>query len=300
MENYEVFHSIYGLTVDAVQPVAVGDFQFFDLIRHENYVASKYHLNVESKLFRFENGCDSCVSIQIPASTIDEAKDQATECFTHLQNYFRFAMNSLLDHDFDVGIYNYKRPNRNYYLILSNNADGQEGFNALGGFRKIDISAFTNNIYFSYIASIITKDTPNELEKRKLIALDFLGESQHTFGSAVSLFQLVAAIDALIGDNVRSQKCLFKKHVAQLLGNSSDEQQAIEKEAERLYNIRSKIAHGEKNQVQLQDCKSACTIAYKAYTEMISNQAILKINTYSELKQYLKERELYRDANVQD
>lgn len=281
MENYEVFHPIYGLTISTQEPAVVGKFKFYNTKTGQYAIGQRY-------VFDIKESSDTYISVQVSEDNIDKAKEKATMHFIHMQNLFRMTLNNLLDKDFDVGIYNYRQPQRDSVCILSNNKSVFSS-SAYGGYRKIDISSFLQMSHheFIHMAEIITKNDKSELDNRKLIAMDFIGEGQNVFGTAVSVFQFVTAIDALLGKNEKGQKARFGKRTAYLLGDRTDLQTNIENEAGNLYDIRSKIAHGELNVVELVTCQKASKMAYKVFGKIAFNASIQKIERFSDLEKYI-------------
>lgn len=143
------------------------------------------------------------------------------------------------------------------------------------------------------IWGIYDKTDKNEVEKRIINAVNWIGMAISEKNNSIAFTQAIFAIESLLQRQIKGE--LFNKSIvasiaediALLLGKSLDERKTLEGKFKKLYAIRSQIAHGKSSEITVYQVLEVINLAKLLVCEIIRNPALKDAATMTKISNYI-------------
>jgi len=284
--TFEVMRQIHG--VKLVQPdriLVLGPFKIYNFKSHHDLLTAKVLPN-EASSFWGRPLPEYLIGVEVVARDGNRAYEVADIYFEGFERILKFLIGRS-DEGIEAGVLNYRGRKRNQAYAFCGDSVGS--FNGSTGpaqalpldnpfFKRPDLVRFWD---------LIVKGG-NELERRLMLAADWVGQSYGDRARPSSFLKAAIALEtlftpqesAIITPSILSS---LSESLAMLLADLPDERLEVERQVKKLYEKRSSIAHSGSANVDPLEVHSI---------QAIARAAILKIFTYEELNQLQSTKEL--------
>ncbi|MCL2426855.1 MAG: HEPN domain-containing protein [Oscillospiraceae bacterium] len=301
--EWEIFHKIYGLTVDRDDPYEIGDYRLYNYDSFRKHIddvlAPAYSNTVNDLLLTEVKAHDTIVSVIVQARDSKKAQELAYINFDVIQNVFRFFVSYWNLSYFDIGILNYRKDEVDTWIAASKETESVHfGNELLGKVITLEFSEFQNRSIkydFSPIGIVERYCARNhsKMEKRLFAAIQLLGRSVYDLGTPMGFLQSMMAIEALIQMNAgglvnQSISAQIAEYCAFLLDDTCEKRIETEKLIKKLYKVRSRLAHGSLTECSIEDCKDVLYNARDLVEVFFRNDTLKGFADPEELQEYIK------------
>ncbi|AZV56765.1 HEPN domain-containing protein [Clostridium sp. AWRP] len=293
-ENWTAFRQIYGIKMNSVKPLQFGDFTIYNLDNHKRILDQQYpNANLESN-----NSNKYFIKVMVKARDGEKAKILANRKFVQFENIIRFMIKDI-SHYYNVAIFNYMHPSYEYARMLCD--DGctisDMRLNTTRS-RKVDLeeSYLINNEFGNKkIWEIAKKNNNSEIEKRLLVAIEWIGKGLNDLDEGKAFIQFIFAIEALlqlnkggiVSPSIASQ---ISEYASFIIGSKLEERIDIEKTFKDLYSKRSDIAHGRSQSVSEEDLKTAFLMARDLIVKILTLPDFQNIKSIQDIQEWVKNK----------
>ena len=151
---------------------------------------------------------------------------------------------------------------------------------------------FYDNIVSKKIWEIFDRLNPNNMEKRIMNAINWVGKSLNEDDIAIATTYIAFGFEALLKNNEYSMittgiQAQISETVAFLIGNNAEDRIEIEETFKKLYSFRSSIVHGSSKNNDGSYLRYL-TVLYQTINVLLTNDALLQINKPEDLFQLIK------------
>lgn len=289
--NRDVFRPIFGVKISgATTPVVRGPYTIYDTDAHASQLAT----DMVGDVF-FGEVPPHLIKVSVRARENKRAIELADELFERFETTIRYMIGHHTT-KFDVGIVNYRgaRLNSVFMQIEGGAASVSHNREGVTELIPIDDPYFINHdMGFDRIWGCLASNSNTELEKRLLLAVDWVGQSIAENAPASAFLKAAIALEilftysekSLINASILSQ---ISENTALLLGDDVKSRQDLEAEVKRLYSMRSSIAHAGKSDVELADVDAIRFAARNVIAKIFTAPAMTKISSVSEMYKLFK------------
>jgi hypothetical protein len=297
LKEFSVSREILGVRVDNLKaPIKLGGFTVHTPTSHPELIESrKKFLNQDDDDLWFGPEPSYLVEWRAHAREQTKAIENADRQFEIFENVLRFMLG--LSSRFEVGILNYQgfRAAR-AYVYSTDGASGTSASNH-GAFEELPICDpwFTNqsngNHYAWCLASLIN---PNKFQQRLRLAIEWIGQAiseaapQSSFLKAAISLEIIFTHNekSIINPSILSQ---ISEGTALLLGSNTHERLDLEKEAKRLYSLRSSIVHSGNTHISNSDREKMISLASTVARKFLICEELTQLASVEQLYQLIKE-----------
>jgi hypothetical protein len=146
---------------------------------------------------------------------------------------------------------------------------------------------------FDRVWQCLASASISEIEKRLLLALEWIGQSLNENAPASAFLKSAIALEvlftyqekSLINTSILAQ---VSENVAMLLGTDMQSRQELEAEVKRLYSMRSSIAHAGNNDVNQADLDAIQDIARNIVVKILTAESLKEVTSITEMYKYFK------------
>ena len=300
LTDYDVVFPLYGVTIDKITPI--GLFTAYNANDYKNFVKSK---GITEEILRetlFKEGANYLM-LQIQAKDFSRAIELARPYFELFEYIAKFWLNNSLN--FDIGIFEYKKWKIAKGLAFSNE-NVSAAFNETGSYKDVNILTLTNTPIMSRIWDIMQKHIQGkatQLELNLINAIRWVGMANNDDSNVTKHVQYVFALEALLTHRKKNE--LITPGIAHQLAESAafiigetantkittkkDLRKKVFHEVKLVYDIRSKIAHGNDSTVNAHEIIRARKIIYSLILAILQNENILKFQSMDEFDKWISD-----------
>ena len=297
LKEFSVSREIFGVRVDNMKaPVKLGEFSIHTPTSHPQLVESRKRFLAEDDDDLWFGPEPSClVEWRAHAREQTKAVEDADRQFEVFENFLRFMLG--LSSRYEVGILNYQglRAAR-AYVYSTDGASGTSASNH-GAFEELPICHpwFTDhnngNHYAWCLASLLS---PNKFQQRLRLAIEWIGQAiseaapQSSFLKAAISLEIIFTHNekSIINPSILSQ---ISEGTALLLGSNAQERLNLEKEAKRLYGLRSSIVHSGNTHISNSDREKMISLASTVARKLLICEELTQLTSVDQLYQLIKE-----------
>ena len=297
LKEFSVSREILGIRVDNLKaPVKLGGFTVHTPTSHPELIETRRSfLDADDDDLWFGPEPSYLVEWRVHAREQAKAIEDADRQFEVFENFLRFMLG--LASRFEVGILNYQGLRRARAYVYS--TDGASGTSASnhGAFEELPICDpwFTNqnngNQYAWYLASLLS---PSKFQQRLRLAIEWIGQAiseaapQSSFLKAAISLEIIFTHNekSIINPSILSQ---ISEGTALLLGSNVHERLDLEKEAKRLYSLRSSIVHSGNTHISNSDREKMITLASSVARKLLICKELTQLASVEQLYQLIKE-----------
>ncbi len=303
----EIFKEIKGVKISSNAPITIKGFSFYSWPNHKNFIQTKYPEAFIKNGYYFSPVPKSLVlvSTTILSANFERACELADIRFKKLENFLKYLLTeesfgNELCNEQDIGIFNYRENS-----LLSSIEVTKDSINSIGKvvgtYNELEL---TKDLLFKKehsekIWNLFESSNPNNLEKRLINAIEWVGKAKNEIDSEKALIQFLFAIEALV--NFNEQKIVSPsvsygmcETISILLGEDKTERLEIDKIFNQLYSIRSSIVHGNAKGFSKYDLENAKSLSEKLIAKFFNDNEIIKLGVNG-IKRLIKEKK-YENA----
>lgn len=294
VEEFSVLRDVHGLIIkDLQQPCTLGPFTIYHFPSHQNIINSKTNLAPEH--IWLIDSPNYLIEVKTKARHFEKATEAADILFEKFELVLRFAI-GFSGQKFEVGVLNYQGWRHRRAYIFSKTGSASSSHSNHGSFETIPIDdQYFNSVDngFDRIWKSIASENITELQKRLLLAIEWIGQSYNEISPSSAFLKSAIALEILFTHNEKtlinaSILSQISESIALLLGNSLDERLEIESKVKNLYSMRSAIAHAGKTQVAQEDLLTIFHLSRLVVMKIITNQSLKDLKSVSEVHAHLK------------
>ncbi len=294
ISTYKVFRPIFGINIaKSKTPITLGPYKIYDTKAH----ADQLKIDMADMNETLLDGVNvhHLVCVNTLARESNKAIEIANALFERFESIMRFILGSRTKR-FDVGIIYVRGYSRNSAFVVSEDGKassyhGQDGMNEP---IPIDDAYFVNSgMGFDRIWQCLASTSINEIEKRLLLALEWIGQSLNENAPASAFLKSAIALEVLFTHNEKSLintsiLAQISENVAMLLGTDIQSRQKFEAEVKRLYSLRSSIAHAGNSDVDQADLDAIQNIARQIVVKILTTESLKTITSIADMYKYFK------------
>jgi hypothetical protein len=284
-----VLRNVFGLCMEDLRaPFKLGPFTIYHFQSHKNELTSQFN-NPNDAVW---NGTEPnyLVGLTILAREADMAIEKADLLFEKFELAIKFA----IGHDserFEVGVLNYRGSRRDSAFTFGEDGSISSLHNRRGASEDIPIDNpffSDSSTGFDLIWSWLASSKTTELQKRLLLAIEWIGQSYSEISPASAFLKSAIALEILfthdqktiINSSILSQ---ISENVALLLGDDLETRLGIEREVKKLYSMRSAIAHAGKMEVTQESLLSIFKISRSVVIKLLTNRTLRDLKSISDI-----------------
>lgn len=295
VEKFEVFHKLYGFSVNTEQPVELGSFCIYNYKKHQQFILNKTSFKTAEELYEHQftdfREYDLWISTFVMARDTEKAKELAYIKFEQFQGMCRYLV-PLIDNVYYVGILNDKKSNLDAGYLFSKNSLGFYSDRTDGRFQDLEITAFMleNQVLLNWMLEKIDADNKYEIDNRIINAIVLYGRAEQEQVNSQKFLLYIMSVEALVEMNGQEIANQISDYVATLFSNTNSHRNKIIKEFKSLYRKRSAIAHGSEVNVSDDNVSAAEDYSRQMIYQFFANKRLSKVKTNTELSLYIDER----------
>jgi hypothetical protein len=286
----EVLYEFFGVRMKSEQ-IKFGNFTIYNIRLNQQQLISKYP-DFEKWNSIYNSGKQNIlIGVKVKARESNKAIELADKLCERFENVFSYVLGDLT-HNRRAGILNFRQWTGIQKLVCNINGMGVAIKNDIiipldlehGIFKEV--SQGNDKIW-----DIITTQN-NEIEKRILTSVEWIGKAIQEVDKSKSLVQFVFAIEALLQPDKKellspSIVSQFSDWVAFIISDKKEERKKIAKHFKELYSKRSAIAHGAEKEVTIEDLTLARDITNLTIVKFLTQEPFKKMKTMEELRNYM-------------
>ena len=294
IDEFSVLRDVHGLILkDSSQPFVLGPFTIYHFPTHQHIINSKTSLSSET-LWTGEQP-NYLIETTTKARHIDKAIEKADILFEKFELALRYAI-GFDSYRFEVGVLNYQGWRHRRAYIFSRDGSASNSLSGHGSFELISIDDpyFSSaDAGFDRMWETMTSSDITELQKRLLLAIEWIGQSYNEISPSSSFLKSAIALEilfthnekTLINSSILSQ---IAESIALILGRNLEERIKIESEVKKLYSMRSAIAHAGKTQVAQEDLFTIFHLSRAVVMKLMTNNSLRDLKSISAVHTYIK------------
>lgn len=303
LENWEVFHPLYGVNPLMGAPLTLGPFTIYQWPSHQDIIKRRYaeqyaaypdgdeYWNVISQRLHKT----SIISVHVQTRDPVVAVERSVGRFHQFANTVRFMIGEY-DGLFDVGTVDYRRAELRNTVALSATRTVESG-HVYGAIVPVNLEnpSFTETtIGNDVIWDLLTKGPLSELHRRILAAVEWGGKAARDSDPIQAFVQCIFGFETLftfqekgvlVSPSVASQ---IAEWTAFVLETDVDARQAIYRRVSRMYSQRSGVAHGGSMSISHEDVQDVLALLRKVVATLLTFSDLRELQTMAELRQWIE------------
>jgi hypothetical protein len=282
-----VFYEIYGIELDDPQ-IQFGDFTIYNYDKAMPELIKKYPYLIRHRDYFSHRQSNHLISIKVTARDNDKTIELTDELCEKFQNVFSYAMSDIV-RSHSVKIFDFLGWQHITKVICQKDSVGSSSSN--NGLQLVSVtdpffrkSEIGNDIVWS----LITKPKKNEIERRLLNAIEWIGKAVDDKDPSKSIVQYVFALESMLQSKERdfiSPSILSQigDWLALIIADSVQDRKAILKHFKDIYSIRSAVAHGATKQISLDDLAIAMQLSKRLTMAFLVTKPYCDITSMEQL-----------------
>ena len=288
-----ILREIHGVSMSpASNPVRLGHFTIYNMKAHEDLLQARSTRPIAEAFSPLSP--EYLIEISVAARDNDRLIQLADAEFEIFEHIIRFLIGYKTD-KLEVGIINYTgRHSRQAYRIHDSSIGAN--FTAHGSIEKVPIDDpyfTTPENGYDELWAIASSESKNELQKRILMSIDWIGQSLNEKKLASAFIKAAIAIELLftnsentiVTPSIMSQIC---EGCCFLLEESQEKRIELESKIKKIYGLRSAIVHSGSTKVDIQSYQFIVWIARSIIISLTTKPNLKKIETLGQLSIFLK------------
>jgi len=316
LQQWEIFRPLYGAKLLSNPSFELGNCKIFEYSEFKKLVEKGYDTELLSSM-KLEG--DSHLIIRAIASARDQkkARELADIKFHQFDNIVQYMLGNSPLH---VAVFDYFGVNVSKTFYIADSTKQSMSYEIKGARDLVHIddripilmndisgiqleSLFPEPFFFTSISQghnwiwdISKKLDPNDLEKRLISSIEWIGKSIRDSDRSRAFTQLVIAIEsiftydergALVTPSIASR---ISESVAFVLGKNLEERIQIVKQISDIYSKRSGIVHGGGKVISEKDLRETLLLVKKIVGEMTTNSKFVEMKTIQNFYEWIKEQ----------
>lgn len=295
LQTYSVYNQILGLKFED-EIVKLGSFTLYKsgsklLLDIMNPINDK----VRNQLGKFDGFLSNTdvVHVDVKAKDFEKAKEIAQTYLKSFDYVLSFILN-ISDNSYSFGVYTSKSRSVNNTVIISGKAfHSNSEVTSMARDVVLSSSKCKELSSLTRVWGLITKENKTEIEKRLLMAIEWIGKAIFESDPLKSFVMYMFSIESLLQYNEKNQMInpsisyQLSESLAFILSDDYQERITIMKDVKDLYGKRSAIAHGGHSSVDENDIFKINAIAVSAVWAFLNNQEMTGFKSMKEFQDWL-------------
>ncbi|MBO0419091.1 hypothetical protein JZO80_02870 [Vagococcus fluvialis] len=153
----------------------------------------------------------------------------------------------------------------------------------------LEVDHFSNNPTLTmFINNTLGNTHKTEIEKRLNLAVQWIGESLNEQNDSMKFLKIFFAFESILQVKADNQTEKMAEFICFLLEDKKEKRLELKKNFKKLYNIRSRISHGEIESVSKFDIYYSYDLIYGLINVIVTN--LDKFNTLDDISNYVDEK----------
>lgn len=293
IQEFSVLRDVYNLILnDLSKPCILGPFTIYHFPSHQNIVNSK--TNIFSELLWGGESPNYLIETISKARHFEKATEKADILFEKFELSLRYTLGFTACKSVG-GVLNPQEWRYRRATIFSKDGSAFTSHNNSGSSEvTIDDPYFSSTDKgFDRVWRAMASTNITELQKRLLLAIEWIGQSYNEVSPSSAFLKSVIALEILFTHNEKtiinaSILSQISESIALLLGRDQNERIKIESEVKSLYSMRSAIAHAGKMQVAQEDLFRIFHLSRTVVIKLMTSSLLRDLKSISDLHEYLK------------
>ncbi|MFP8644507.1 hypothetical protein ACLHWY_23455 [Priestia aryabhattai] len=309
MRTYKVLYPVFGAEYCKENPLVVGPFTLYNPKVHRQHLLNKYPHSKEILVAAYDPNPENkkleelekrrvkvVIGVSIEARETKSANEKALIKLRQFENFIRFMIGDQ-ENNYDVGIFNFNEIKYTTGIFLCDETAGSTS-SLTGTFEKISLNKFPiNDPKYGHdrLWLMLDKKKPNDLEKRILSAVTWVGKGLRDEEPARAFVQYVFALEALLQlqqDSLVSPSITYaiSEMSAFIIAENLENRLLIEDMVKRIYKKRSAIAHGGTHEVEAALLQDALWLVRVLISLLLINEEFKDIKSIDDLSKWVKKQ----------
>jgi len=267
----------------------------YDLCRYddwENYIMENLNekqLTIYGSVQKHFNKSAVILGIKVLANDSKEATEKSRILSEKFENVLSYIIGDL-KFQYSIGTKNIRKSQFSNVVTYNEKGFGfgSKTENIHLNYNLSQQELLNEELGYKYIWEVIGKKQTNNLQKRIIIAIEWIGKALWERDKTKTYMQLIIALESLLQFQ---EKTLISSSTANQISewsafiSSDDSSQRLEiyKKVKKLYEIRSAIVHSGKSSLSIENISDAFQLIKKLITQLCTDQDYLKLGSIEEL-----------------
>lgn len=292
-QRFSVLRELFGATIDG-GPVVLGPFTIYRFSEHQHLIDSKMHSDLEEFIW-IPSAPAYVIEVSVTARSSEKALELADAMFARFESTMRFVIGSSSE-IWEVGVLRFSGLRYHQSWAFAEDGSVQANASSKGAWNPLNLSDpyfIAANTWHSKIWEFLSDPRPTELQRRILLAVDWLGQAHGESSRAVAFLKGAIALEivfthsekTIINASILSQ---ISESIALLIATEAGERRDVESRMKKLYAQRSAIAHSGDSDVSERDLVELMMVGRSVIKRLITSHNLLAIKTVQELYDHMK------------
>jgi len=293
-QRFSVLREIFGATMDdSGPPVVIGPFTIYRFPQHQQLIESKTHLDPDFVWMR--SAPSYAIEVSVIARVGEKALELADAMFARFESAMRFVIGASSER-WEVGVLRFSGLRFHQSWAFAEDGAVHANAGSKGARQPVNLS----DPYFLGAATwhhkiweFLSEPRPTELQRRILLAVDWLGQAYGEASRAVAFLKAAIALEIVFTHNEKtiinaSILSQISESIALLIATEVGERRDVESRMKKLYSQRSAIAHAGDSDVNETDFVELMMVGRSVIARLIGSQNLLALKTVQELYDHMK------------
>lgn len=294
--EFEIVGPIYGIQMDTNE-YTLGDFKIYNLSFLKEILRSRRGYIKELETMYYGNiDSEYVVGIKVRARQQEKAVEIANQYLGIFENVLNYVVSDT-SHTICPGVFNYKGHRVRSSLAISEIGVGSnnEATSISLPFEINDKNCKSSAIGNDLLWPLITKSNKNNLEKRILNAVDWIGKAIYEVDPAKAVTEYIFAIEGLlllnegsfISSSIVSQ---ISDWAAFIIYDNLEDRKKLAKRFKEIYQKRSAVSHGGKTNISSDDLFKAYAICKQLIIILLVNVDFKGMSKIEDIRDWVESK----------
>jgi hypothetical protein len=291
VKEYEILYDFHGARMNSPS-IQFGDFTIYDKEKSFNYLSQTYPALENKEIYLSTLSSKFIIGVKVKARENNKAIEKADKLCESFEKVFGYALSDLTHHS-RIGILNFRGWTSINRVVCNNGSMGWGGKNDPFSAVNLDDTFFKDESQGNdKIWSLITKKNKNEIERRLLNAIEWIGKAAYDKDNSKSLVQFVFAIEGML--QLSEKEFITSSIISQLsdwlafiINDDKEKRKEIAKYFKKVYRKRSAVAHGGSNTIEIEDLAIANHIAKLMVITLLTRSPFKEMTSMKQLSEYM-------------
>ena len=250
----DIFHKIYGMDIFADDPVIIGCFTLYNYNLHKEAI---YKIPGYKSEGAFLEGCEEFanhnfwISTEVEVIDSKKAYEIACERFDIFQGLCQLFIDLQGYNVYAISIMNDVASTRDECYLFSKGEYHCFGENSIRRRRNLNVQVVVSkrHQFVKRIAERVFAEENNQINNRIIRAMAIYGRAVHEYSKEQKLVLYIECIEALIGYDEKNLADMLSDYFSGIVSENYEEFKTYKRSFKTIYDVRSRISHGEKTNV---------------------------------------------------
>lgn len=298
-QTWKVYRILHGAEIVSDEPYKLGPFTLYNRERHWSWLENEYNKlrsKVESQFFEEFVEADTIIKVEVSARENIKAMELADGLFSKFEHGMRLLLNRRYNGSYIVSIFS-SLPTDLIFSMAVPEEKGTARFTGKHANFNVPVQIPNNEVAineYKWMWETIGKKKLNNLEKRLWRAIMWLGKGMDNSDDPYNaLPQFVFALESLFNeDNMDAIASQLAEYATFILykNNEAEQREKFFKRIKDIYNLRSKLAHGEEANIRESDLSFIYKVVRSLVFVLTNDKEFANMESFEELKKWVSKK----------